>query len=151
MASIRWSLQHVWAVKRQHEDMRFCRTGGRTDEKWGSVQGCSASVQRCSETETNPRPPVCVSSCIGYNTANRLCFTIVSYSVHYTPSSNQTSLPFFWRPSSMDLHAIRQYTHPRTFTNTLSLSTKACLALSVRLVRPLHSMFGIDPTRVPAQ
>ena len=51
--------------------------------------------------------------------ASRRRFPAVSCSASSPQSSNQTSQPFFWRLSSMDLFANDHYTHPRAFANML--------------------------------
>ena len=63
--------------------------------------------------------PVCVAFYTAHSTASRRRFPAVSCSASSLQSSNQTSQPFFWRLSSMDLFANEHYTHPRAFANML--------------------------------
>ena len=65
-------------------------------------------------------------------------------------SSNQTSQPCFWRPSSMNLFMSKQYTHPHAFANTFEMSAKACWKLSLGLTAIVY-VFRIGPIGVLAQ
>ena len=65
------------------------------------------------------------------HTTSRPCFTIVRCSALNLHSSNQTSQPFFWWPSSMDLFANKQYTHPYTFANMLQHVCQSLLDIAL--------------------
>ena len=54
-----------------------------------------------------------------HSTASWPCCTAVSFSTIDLQSSNKTSQPLFWRPSSVDLFLNKQYTPPHAFADML--------------------------------
>lgn len=104
------------------------------------------SVQRCGKNWCNIlRQPICAFTCSSCSTAGRVCFIIVSLSMSYTPSYNQTIQPLSWDWTQwIYLRVYILCIHRPLQTQSTCLQKRARQFL--RVLSALRCMFKIIPS-----